>query len=50
MSRKHYFAPGMVEHHRRRHMRQAALWFGRVLGLLCMAAVLAAGVSLLGGK
>lgn len=50
MSRKHYFAPGTLEYHRVRHLRHAARWMGRVLALLLMAAVVTAGLSLLGGK
>lgn len=44
---QHYFAPGAIEHHSsRRHLRHLARWLGRVLGLLCMSGVVAAGVSL----
>lgn len=32
-----------------RHVRHLARWFGRVLGLLFMAAVVAAGMSLVKG-
>jgi hypothetical protein len=46
MTRRHHFAPGAIEHHKRRHMRSLARWFGRVLGLLFMAALLAAAVNL----
>lgn len=44
---QHYFAPGAVEHHKSRHMRSPARWFGRALALLCLAAVVAAGMSML---
>lgn len=44
---QHYFAPGAVEHHRARHMRSLARWFGRSLALLCMAAIVGAGMSVL---
>lgn len=44
--RRPYFAPGQIEHHRARHVRHLARWMGRVLGLLAMAAVLAAAVSI----
>jgi hypothetical protein len=43
---QHPFAPGVIDHHKRRHLRSLARWFGRVLGLLLMAAVLAAAVNL----
>lgn len=43
------FAPGVIEHHRKRHMRHLARWAGRALGLLCVAAVVGAAVSLLRG-
>lgn len=44
---QHYFAPGQVEHHKRRHVRSLARWFGRALALLCLAVVVAAGMSVL---
>lgn len=44
---RHTFAPGVIEHHKRRHMRSLARWFGRALGLLFLSAVVAAGLSIL---
>ena len=46
MKRHHHFAPGAIEHHKRRHMRSLDRWFGRALGLLLLAAVVAAAVSI----
>lgn len=50
MKRHHHFAPGAIEHHKRCHMSQGvrslARWFGRALGLLLLAAVVAAAVSI----
>lgn len=43
------FAPGIIEHHKRRHMLNLARWFGRALALLFLSAVLAAGWSMLRG-
>jgi hypothetical protein len=33
------FAPGVIEHHKRRYMRSLTRWFGRALVLLLLAAV-----------
>lgn len=44
------FAPGVIEHHRahimHRRLRNLARWVGRALGLLLLAAVVAAAVSI----
>ena len=51
---KQPFAPGVIEHHHRRialrHVRHAARWLGRVLALLVLGAVVAAGASIFGGR
>lgn len=41
------FAPGVIEHHKRRHIRNLARWIFRAFGLLLLAAVLGAGVTML---
>lgn len=43
---RHHFAPGAIEHHKRRHMRSLARWFGRVLALLMFMAIAAAAIKL----